>query len=290
MNIFGRKSEIDKRLAAARKELAAAQQKLEAISAKETETLADGAAHSTWRAERDAAANEVDRLTRLIAALEDGEETARQHDIDEALRKRREAAEKNNAAVAERLRTEGPQLSTAMKALVRDVALSQIETAAINRMLPAGVPALADANNLARSRPSVPREDIEEKTLSLWVRSTDGSLLGDQDAIVPVDATTGHLFVNGSRVDCVRREFRSVQYHPTGWAEVPEPFHSLLRIPNFDRPGVDFDGQFMIEEAVAELNPGPAKAEKRTRRPVQTELIPVSPWVPAVVKPVGAIE
>jgi hypothetical protein len=289
MGLFGRKTEIEKRLAAARNELATTQHRLNATAAKETEALADGAAYSTWRAERDAAASEVDRLTRLIAALEAGEETARQHDFDEALRKRIDAAKKNNAAVAERLRTEGAQLSTALKALVREVALSQIETAAINRILPAGVAALADANNLARGRPSVPRKDIEEKTLSLWVRSTDGSLLGDQDAIVAVDATTGHLFVNNSRVDCVRREFRSVQYHPPGWSEIPEPFHALLRIPNFDRLGVDFDGQLMIEEHVAELNLDAPKAEKKTRRPVQTELIPVEPWTPTVMKAVGSL-
>ena len=62
MGLFGRKTEIEKRLAAARKELPTAQQKLDAISAKETEALTDGAAYSAWRAERDAAASEVDRL------------------------------------------------------------------------------------------------------------------------------------------------------------------------------------------------------------------------------------
>src|SRR6202022_4061520 len=167
----------------------------------------------------------------------------------------------NNAAIAERLRTDGAKLSSALKALERDVAASQGETAALNRVLPDGMAHLQDANSLARARPAMPREDISEKTLSLWVRATDGSLMGDQDRIVEVDAKSGHLFVNNMRVDCVRRQFKSVPYPPPEWAAVPEAFHAMLRIPNFDRQGVDFDGSRLVEEAVAELHLEPTKIE-----------------------------
>jgi hypothetical protein len=290
MNIFGRKSENEKRLSATRNELTTAQRRLDVRAAKETEALADGAAYSTWRAGRDADASEVYRLTHLIAALEAGEEAARQYDIDEALRKRVDAARKNSATIAERLKTDGVRLSTELKALARDVATSQVETAAINRLLSdAGMPSLADANNLARGRPAVPRKDIEEKTLSLWCRATDGGLLGDQDAVAAIDASSGHLFVNNYRVDCVRREFRSIQYHPEGWSEIPEFFHTTLRLPHFDRQGVDFDGSRLIEQDVAGMNLEPAKAEKKSRRPVQTELIPVETWTPTIMKPVGSL-
>jgi hypothetical protein len=191
------------------------------------------------------------------------------------------------APVAQRM--EGAKLAAALKALARDVAASQVETAAINKLLPDGTPHLMDANNLARGRPAIPRENISEKTLQLWCRATDGGSMGDQDAVVETDAGKGHLVTNGMRIDCVRREFRSVQYHPEVWSEIPEPLHALLRLPNFDRPFVDFDGQFMVEEHVAQVNLDPPKSEAKTRRPTQTELIPVEAWAPPVLKPVGSL-
>jgi hypothetical protein len=290
MGLFGRKSEIEKRLDAAKLDLAAARAKLAAIDAKEGDALASGTAFAAWSEERKAAATEVDRLERLIAALVVGGEAARQHDADEAFRKRVDVAKKTNEALAERMKTDGVRLAAELKALVRDVAASQIETAAINRIRPDGSPMLQDANNLARGRAAIPRENISEKTIDLWCRATDGGLLGDQDAVVPVDnQRTGHLFVNNIRVDCVRRAFRSVQYHPTEWSEIPEPLHSVTRLPNFDRQGVDFDGQFMVEQHVAALNLDAPKAEKKARRPVQTELIATEAWTPPVLKPVGSL-
>ena len=114
------------------------------------------------------------------------------------------------------------------------------------------------------------------------MRANDGTVLGDQDRVVAVDGQkTGHLFVNLGRIDCVRREFRSIAYHPEVWRDIPEHFHMLLRLPNCAGPGVDFDGQFLIEEHVAALNLDPPKPDKKSRRPVQTELTPTGPWTPA---------
>jgi hypothetical protein len=287
--MFGRKSDTEKKTDAAKVDLAAARAKLAAIDAREVEALADSAAFATWSAERKQAATEVDRLERLTTALASNEEDRKRHEVEAALQKRVDAAKKNNAAVAERMRTEGAKLAAALKALARDVAASQVETAAINKLLPDGRPHLIDANNLARGRPAIPRENISEKTLQLWCRATDGGLLGDQDAVVEADAGKGHLVTNGMRIDCVRREFRSVQYHPEIWSEIPEPLHALLRLPNFDRPFVDFDGQFMVEEHVAQVDLHPPKSETKTRRPIQTELIPVEAWAPPVLKPVGSL-
>jgi hypothetical protein len=277
----------DKKIDAAKAELAAVRVKLDVILSREVASLHDSAAFAIWNEERTAVATEEDRLERLIAALTEGGEAQAKFEAEEALRKRAETAREHNAALSERIRTEGAQLAATMKALARDVAASQVETAAINRALPAGTPPLQDANNLARGRPAVPRQDISEKLIDLWCRATDGGLIGDQDAVVPIDTETGHLFINRTRLDCVKRTFRSVQYSPEVWLEIPEDFHSTLRIPHFDRQGVDFDGQFMVEQAVAAMNIEP-KAEKKTRRPVQTELIPVEPWTPPVLKPVGS--
>jgi hypothetical protein len=64
---------------------------------------------------------------------------------------------------------------------------------------------------------------------------------------------------------------------------------ALVRLPNFDGPGVAFDGAFVVIEHVAALNLDPPKAEKKSRRPTQTELTPIGPWTPPVLTPVGAI-
>jgi hypothetical protein len=76
---------------------------------------------------------------------------------DEALLKCIDAAKKNNAPIAERLKTYGVRLSTELQALVRDAAIAQIETVAINRILADYTPMLQDANFLARGRAAVPR-------------------------------------------------------------------------------------------------------------------------------------
>jgi hypothetical protein len=288
MGLF-RKTDTERKIDAAKVDLAAARAKLAAIDARGDEAAHDSKLFATWSGERQAAAVEVDRQERLIGAITADGEAQKRNEADAALQARINAAKKSSAAVAERLRTEGAKLAAALKALARDVAASQVETAAINKLLPDGTPHLIDANNLARGRPAIPRENISEKTLQLWCRATDGGLLGDQDAVVEADAGKGHLVTNGMRIDCVRREFRSVQYHPEIWSEIPEPLHALLRLPNFDRPFVDFDGQRMVEEHVAELNLDAPKAETKSRRPAQTELIPLEAWAPPVLKPVGSL-
>ncbi|MVT69984.1 hypothetical protein GPL21_33410 [Bradyrhizobium pachyrhizi] len=281
-----RKSETDARLAAVRTDLVAAKARLAEIDTRRAAALEDSRAFATWSGERQSAATEIDRLEQLIASVIADDEASRKDEAEAAVRKRIVAARKNNAAVAERMRTEYPKLAAQLKALARDVALSQLETNAINRALPEGTPHLQDANNLARGRAAIPRENVSEKTVSLWVRATDGSLMGDQDAIVDVGGI-GHLFVNNTRVDCVRREFRSIQYHPEIWCEIPEHFHKHLSLPNCDRQGADFQGHFLIEEHVAALDLDPAKQDKEQRRPVQTELIPTSDWVVPETKPIG---
>src|SRR5882672_11148589 len=224
MGLFRKSTETDKRVSA---ELAAAKSNLIAIDAREAAALEDSKMFASWSAERQSAATEIDRLERLVAALVASDVASQKNEADAVARKRVDAAQKNNLAVAERLRTEYPKLVAQLKALAKDVAASQIETDAINRALPAEMPSLVDANNLVRACVAIPRQDISEKKLNLWVRATDGGLVGDQDGVVAVDGQTGHLFVNRTRIDCVKREFRSVQYHPEVRREIAEPFHML---------------------------------------------------------------
>ncbi|MEH2482025.1 hypothetical protein V1282_005382 [Nitrobacteraceae bacterium AZCC 2146] len=278
--MFGRKSENAKRLDAAKIDVAAARVRAATIAAGEEAALENAATYAAWRTERDTATADVERLEKLIAALTAGGEAQRQHDAEEALRRRIDLARKNNAALAERIKIEGSRLSVELKALIRDAAAATLETDAINKLLPDGTPPLLDPNFIARGRPAVPRKDLEEKVLNLWVRETDGSLIGDQDRVTAVDADTGNFVVDKQfRVDCVRRKFRSTTYHPVEYAEIPEHLFANVRLPLFDRQGVDFDGARFITEHVAMLEAEPAKLEKKAaRRPTQTELAPVEPY------------
>jgi hypothetical protein len=270
----------DKRLDSARVDFAAAKAKLLAIDAKEVEALGNGASFAAWRDERAAAELELDRLVRLVSALEDGAEAAAKYDAEETFRKRTEAARKNNAEVAGRIKSEGPKLAAALKSLARDVALSQIETAAINRELPLGVPPLRDANFLARSMPAVPRQNVGQKVLEMWVRASDGSLIGNQADVISEDGRSGHVQLNRTlRIDCVRRRFRKIEYHHEITQTVPEDFHRFIRLPAFDLPGVGFDGSILIEQAVAAINPhAPEPERKESGRFIRTELVELDRW------------
>ena len=139
MKLFGGKSEAETRLENAKADLAAAKSKLAAIEAREAEALTNSQTFATWSGERQAAATEVDRLERLAANIVADDEAQQQREAGEALRKRVEAVKKKNAAVADRLLTEGRKLFAQTKALARDIAASQVETDAINRTLPAEV-------------------------------------------------------------------------------------------------------------------------------------------------------
>lgn len=291
MGLF-RKNEADKKVDAAKVDLAAARAKLVAIDARDVEALANSATFAVWSTERTAAATEVDRLERLVAALVAGDAASKREAEEAPLRARRQAAEKFSAEVAARFRTEYPKLLRSLKSHARDMAVSQVETDRLNRILieRGDIGDLVDANNLARSQPAIPRQDITSKLLQLWVRASDGSLIGDQDAVVEAGDGKGHFIANRMRVDCVRREFKSVQYHPEIWSEIPEPFHVLLSLPNSDGQGAAFEGRWLVEDAVAGISLEPPKADKKARRPVQTEITPTAPWSPPVLKPVGAVD
>jgi hypothetical protein len=273
-----RKSEVERRLDGARVDLAAAEAKAKAIAAREEPALADGASYAKWRMERDAAADETQRLTKLIAALEQGAEAARAHDEAEALRKRIAAARKDSEALAERIRNEGNRLLIELRTLMRDVAKATIETTALNAMLPAGEPQIPIADFLARDTAVFPRVDLKAEELLLWVRSDHGGLIGNSDDVTAIDETSGYLDANGRRFPCVKRRFRSTTYHPAHASDHPGNLHSRVRLPSFDGPGFAFDGSFMTVEAVAAMDVEPGKAAKKPSRPIQTELAALDAW------------
>jgi hypothetical protein len=276
-----RKSEIERRLDGARADLSAAEAKATAVAAREEAALVDGASYGKWRAERDVVADEINRLIRLIrliAALQAGADAARQHDADEALRKRIASARKDSEALAARIRDDGNRLLVELKTLMRDVAKASIETDALNAALPAGELPIPIADFTARDTAVFRRLDIKTEELQLWVRSDHGGLIGNQDEVKAIDDRSGYLDANGQRFPCVKRRFRSTTYHPAQASDHPGNLHSRVRLPSFDGPDVAFDGSFMTIEAVAAMEVEPRKAANKLRRPTQTELVPLDDW------------
>ncbi len=287
--MFGRKSESEKKLDAAKVDLAAARVKLNAIDAKEVEALGNGATFAAWNQDRNAASAEIDRLERWIAALQAGDEAQKRHSAEEAIRKRIADARKTNEVLTARIRTEGPRLSFELKALMRDVAQATIEATALNANLPDGEMPIAIADLVARDTEVFPRVEIKTEELSLWVMRDSGQLVGNQDAVTAIDDANGHFSANNMRFNCAKRRFRRTTFHPPQATDHPGHLFSLVRLPNFDRPGVAFDGAFMIIEQVAALNLDPPKSDKKSRRRTETELVPIGEW-PAPVSDVSSEE
>lgn len=289
---FFKKSESEKRLARARADMASKQSQLDALNVREASVLDDGPAYSKLRAERSVLVDEVDRLTKLIAALEAGEAAARQHDIDEAKRRRAEAARELQLRVSDRMRTDGVRLSSEVKLLLRDVSLAVLEAAAVNSDLPPGVPPIIDANALARGFLPVDRKEVSSELVDLWVFLETGEPVLRPDAVEEISPGVGELRAGRTSEPkpVARRQFRQITFHPAEPHGFPENLHTVFRFPFFDRPGIDFDGSATVVEYVAKLHVEAPKADPPRWRPMRTETVPVGPWSPPVLKPVGAVD
>lgn len=274
--------DLEKRLDAAKTDLASAEARVAALAATEDAATETAASYAQWRSERDEALIEVGRLQRFIAALEPTVVEQRRADEVQAIRKRAAAARKANAALAERIRMEGAKLSGQMLSLVKEVAASTVEAEAINKMLPSDEPPIADANVLARGKPAIPRRIISEKIERLWVFKMTGNLIGDQDAVVVHDAETGFLpsLESGRRggQSCVRRSFKVTAFHPAVERISPNELFRDIELPHFDRPGSAIPPRSRASAAdFAALSVAPAPLVARESE-TQTEMTPLESW------------
>lgn len=284
-----RKSESEKRLASARPDLNAARAQLAAIDTDETAALSDGVSFARWREKRAAAAAEVERLERLVAALEAGAEAARAHDEAEAMRVKRTAARKAADDLAKRIREDGQRMAAELLQLAKEAAQQALDAAALNSNLPVGEAPIPIADILARDFGTEPRQDIASREVQLWVAESTGMVIGDQDAVVSSDGIHGQVHVMGGsmRWKCVKRLHRETTFHPRTLSDWPGNLFSLIRLPRLDGPGVLFDGAYATVEAAASLDVAAVtKPAKRRPRAIQTETIPVDPnWPPADAAP-----
>lgn len=278
MALFAKKTEEDRQLASACRDLEAAQRKLSVLLAREDAAAASQDRWGQWIVEREAATAEVARLTALVKHLQAATETVRREAETAAIRKKVEACRATNAAVAERLRIEGPQFTRGLLALARDAAAAAAEAQRLNLMLPSGVEPIAIGDFAARDLPILPREDLATGEEELWVNG-NGDPVGDQDAVTQEEDGTGTLQISRStKVVCRKRRFRRTTFHPSFAPDPAGYFFSLLRLPFPDRPGLAFDGARMVLEHVAEINLDPPATSTPTSRPIRAELVPLEPW------------
>ena len=264
-------------LDAVRRELADAQAKLNAILARELASTDTAAAFNAWRAERDAAIAEVERLSKLIERLDSAANVDAIREQQAALQKRVDVQRKSNDVLARRIREEGRPAIEKLLELVRDVAAAAIVDAELNAKLPDDAERIQSADMLARYRPPAPREDISEKEIELWVFASNGNLVGAQDDVIGLSDGSGYLLGSQHRTHCVRRKYRSIEYRE---AEARQPFNSLyeaLRLPNVDGPGTAWRPRERMSPSAA-LEVLKRRSSNGTKRQIFTELTPVEAW------------
>jgi len=182
--------------------------------------------------------------------------------------------------LAGRLREVGGPAIDKLLELVRDLATAATVDAALNAKLPDDAEKIASAEMIARSRAPAQRENLSEKLVSLWLYASNGSVIGNQDDVVPTgDGATG--FIRGSqhhKTHAVRRKFKSISYLEAESRQPLVPFFAALRLPSPDGPGLVWDPRDGLSAAAAleMLKQRPAIAERETL----TELVPVEPFVP----------
>src|SRR5947208_2164089 len=95
--------ELERKIEAAREALAAAEEASIAIAEVETEALETKKGHEAWRAKRDAAGAEIDRLVKLICALEMEAASSGRIENEEELRRRHRDKLESNKKLAVRI-------------------------------------------------------------------------------------------------------------------------------------------------------------------------------------------
>ena len=277
-------NELQRKLETAQGELAAAQLRRDSVLAEENAATVTSVAFNRWRSERDTAIVETERLTRLVGSIETAIDDQRNTEAAEAYRKQVAAAKKRNAALARQMIDDGADITTRIRNLLREVALAEIETQAVNALrTSADDEIVVSAEFLARGRPAVPRKDLGcGEHLMLWVFKSTGNLIGDQDGVIQIGPGVGFLPIPGSSMPhqpCVQRKYVSRRYLPAEPAEYPDPLASQLKLPDFSGGGLSWDGSRIVPTplaVLAELERVPIQGTKRSRSE-QMELEPAEP-------------
>ena len=264
-----------------RTELAAAQERLKELEERQAKAIESVEEFESWHGDHRSTTLEVQRLSKVIAILED--EVV--HQRRRQLLAEAEAQTRTNEALAERLRKEGEAIMQQLYALLRDVAQTDIETAKINAVLPADAPRIKTTDTIARAREMRPRKDISEKQVELWVRADSGAPIADQTSVSDHGNGVGTIpsASSAGMRKCARRRYRLIEYYDEEPVQRVEPLIKALRLPHFDRPGIAWDGDHVGgPQAALELLDREVSEPKRQ---LLKQLVPEASWVRPVVSP-----
>src|SRR5205823_4331315 len=111
---------------------------------------------------------------------------------------------------------------------------------------------ITSADMIARYRAPAQRENISEKTVGLWAFAASGSVIGDQDSVIPAgDGSTGFIRTSQHKTRAVRRKFKSITYLEAEGRQPHIPFFAALRLPSLDGPGLVWDPRDGLSPAAA---------------------------------------
>ncbi|MCK1595571.1 hypothetical protein [Bradyrhizobium sp. 164] len=267
------------RLEQARVELTENESGLAALAeAKADASKAGREAFASWKDEYDWRTMEKERLSVLIETLQSELEREDTAEAEIALRERHNRQRATNSELAQRISEKLSQINREALALLREVAAAAMEDAEINAALPAGLEPLVSAHMLARARQGRAREEIGSKRLSLWVRSDNGAIIGDPDAVEDIGNGRGMIrrMAPLPAIRCHKALFEQISFHPAEPPVRPSPFWQI-RLVDADGPGTIFDGTELTHPShvLAALD-GVARVSEPRDRPIETEIRPVT--------------
>jgi hypothetical protein len=132
---------------------------------------------------------------------------------------------------------------------------------------------------MARSIPMLPREDLAEEIIELWVDARSGEVVSNQRDVVQRTSSIGVIGPWNRR--CAKRQFRAIDYLEEVPVQRAASIFAALRLPNLDRPGFVYDGDNVSHagkalQVLSEFGTGQRPTpDRQTLR----QLIPVEPWV-----------
>ena len=252
-----------KQLEQARADRDAINHELTALDASKAEASKTSATFAEWRASVDKKTGERERLEICVSTLETELEQAKRDAARADLLSRRAALEKQTTALARRITEEGAKSAAVLVQLAEEAKANAADVEQLNREL-SDDEQLIHADQIARHRNPVLREDLEATFVDLWTYESTGGLISDQDAVVERSRERGYIpstKVKRTPTHVVRKRFKQVRYLAPGDREYFEPLISVLRLPRYDGPGMLFDFGHKTEPAqrreLVELIPVP---------------------------------
>lgn len=222
-----------RRLHAAEADLKAAEVTLVEVVANEDQALATAADHAAWRASRDAAEIEVNRLRKLVAKLTADIKEEQRQQAAAAQQQLEDDAEVAATEAAEIIRSNLAQIQTLVRETIRISAQADIIVEHANRGRAEGTTPIMPAELRARSSPSLPEEIVAEKTVTRPVYEETGYMLNDDIASKLLGGQNGVYVVAGSQTHSrvVMRNFKRVEYLPERPSERLDRLASTISMP-----------------------------------------------------------